>query len=316
MSPPASPFLRRAMLYVPASSPKMLAKSLGLNCDTIVYDLEDSVAPAVKTDARKALQAHMNSLIKKPPGVSEIAVRINSSRSSHFEEDLKLVASLHLVDTIVVPKVSTIADVRDVSHGVKRKENQIMREKPLLIMALIESARAVMNLATICEGPRLNGLIFAAEDFAFDLSLTRTPDLKEFLYARSAIVTAARAKRIPNIIDLVCTSYQGDRGLAQLKKECIDGRSMGFNGKQCIHPDQIETVQRLFTPSDEEVEWAVRVVIGDKKVKKAKRGAWALDGKMIDAPVASRAKEIVENARRCGIDVDALEEKWIDQEPE
>ncbi|KAF3060922.1 Citrate lyase subunit beta [Daldinia childiae] len=311
--------LRRALLYVPASSTRMLTKSLGLTCDTIIYDLEDSVTPDAKTEARDALNQHLSRLSALPPSVSEIAIRVNRAGSSFLEKDLKLAASIPLVDTVVVPKVNTIGDLRAVSHVLKNFENKSYKEirnKPIRVIAMIESARAIMNISSIIRGPRLNGLMFAAEDFALDLSLTRTPDLTEFLYARSAMVTAARVENIPSVIDLVCTSYQGKEGLTRLEEECRGGKAMGFNGKQCIHPSQVETVQRLFSPSKKEVEWAVRITVANKKAAAEKRGAWTLDGKMIDAPVFGRAVEIVEKARKCGMDVDGLREKWKDQEPE
>ena len=162
----------------------------------------------------------------------------------------------------------------------------------------------------------LDGLIFAAEDFALDLSLTRTPSLREFLYARSAIATAARAWSLPSAVDLVCTSFRGEEGAARLEEECRDGRGLGFNGKQCIHPDQVALVQRLFAPDQREVEWAVRVLIADEKAIAQGRGAFTLDGSMIDAPVSGKAKEVVHKAERCGMDVEELRQKWKDQEPE
>ncbi|KAI8964933.1 beta subunit of citrate lyase [Daldinia sp. FL1419] len=305
-------FLRRAMLYVPATSSRMLTKSLGLTCDNITYDLEDSVTPSSKADARQALRKHLVDMNERPPSVSEIAVRINSVRSKFVEADLKLITELPMVDTLVIPKVETRGDLRVVTNALKRHP----RPKPLNLIALIESARGVMNIQSICDGPSLKGLVFAAEDFALDLSLTRTPDLTEFLFARSTIVTAARFAKIPSVIDLACTSYKGKQGLAQLEKECRGGKALGFNGKQCIHPSQIETVQRLFSPSKEEIEWAVRVSIADSKAEASGKGAWALDGKMIDAPVAKKAKSLVAMAERCGMDVDELMKKWEDQEPE
>lgn len=174
-----------------------------------------------------------------------------------------------------------------------------------------------MNLPAICSAsPFLSGLIFAAEDFALDLSLTRTPALTEFLYARSAIATAARAFNLPSTIDLVCTKFRGEAGLKALEEECVQGRGLGFNGKQCIHPSQVEIVQREFAPSPKEVEWAVRIVIADAKADAAGRGAWTLEGKMIDVPVASKAKATVRRAELCGIDVESIKRKWADQEPE
>ncbi|KAI1651814.1 beta subunit of citrate lyase [Daldinia loculata] len=315
----ATSFLRRAMLYVPASSTRMLTKSLGLTCDTVVYDLEDSVPPAAKSEARDALEQHLRGLPERPSSISEIAIRVNPAGSSFLQKDLKLAASSPLVNTVVVPKVTTIGDLRNVSHILKNLENNQYKEtraKPMRLIALIESARAIMNLSSICRGPRLDGIIFGAEDFALDLSLTRTPDLTEFLYARSAIVTAARFENIPSVIDLAYTSYKGEDGLAGLEQECRGGKALGFNGKQCIHPSQVETVQRLFSPSEEEVEWAVRITIANEKAAAAGRGAWTLDGKMIDAPVSGRATAVVDKAQKCGIDVDGLREKWKDQEPE
>lgn len=186
------------------------------------------------------------------------------------------------------------------------------------ILALIESAKALSNLNEICRTAtsQLDGLIFAAEDFALDLSLTRTPSLTEFLYARSAIATACRAHDLASTIDLVCTSYKGDEGRRTMEEECLGGKGLGFNGKQCIHPDQVAIAQKAFAPSDDEVMWAVRIAIADEKADKQGRGAWTLDGKMIDVPVVGKAKSLVSKAVACGIDVDAVREQWRGQEPE
>lgn len=174
-----------------------------------------------------------------------------------------------------------------------------------------------MDLQNICKAsPYLSGLIFAAEDFALDLSITRTPSLSEFLYARSAIATAARAHSLPSTIDLVCTAYKGEEGLRTLERECLDGKGMGFNGKQVIHPSQVEVCQRAFSPDEREAEWAVRVVIANEKADRAGRGAWTLDGKMIDAPVVGKANTVVKKAELCGLDVNELRKKWENQEPE
>lgn len=96
----------------------------------------------------------------------------------------------------------------------------------------------------------------------------------------------------------------------------MQGRGLGFNGKQCIHPSQVEVVQREFAPGKDEVEWAVRVVVADEKADREGRGAWTLDGKMIDAPVVGKARSVVARADRCGFDVEEMREKWKGQEPE
>ena len=226
------------------------------------------------------------------------------------------------LDTIVVPKVNSKSDLQWVADCINAKRTYISagESKPsqVKILALIESAKALSNLREICETApsQLDGLIFAAEDFALDLSITRTPSLSEFLYARSAIVTACRAYELPSSIDLVCTSYKGEHGRKTLAEECLGGRGLGFNGKQCIHPEQVAVAQRAFAPSSEEVAWAVRVVIADEKADKQGRGAWTLEGKMIDVPVVGKAKTVVAKAALCGIDVEAVREQWKDQEPE
>ena len=101
-----------------------------------------------------------------------------------------------------------------------------------------------------------------------------------------------------------------------MEEECLGGKGLGFNGKQCIHPSQIDIAQRCFSPGVEETEWAVRVVTANEKAKQRGTGAWVLDREMIDAPVIGKAKSIVARAGACGFDVAKLMDKWSHQEPE
>ncbi|KAL8676600.1 MAG: hypothetical protein Q9186_006900 [Xanthomendoza sp. 1 TL-2023] len=279
----------------------------------------------MKAEARQNLSSHLSK--SKPAGVREQAVRINDVRSGLAEDDLaavvgglpnagRLLGSPNL-ETIVIPKVDSASDIRFVADYLTHHCSPSQTSgphKPPNIIALIESAKSLSNLSSICAAsPLLSGLIFAAEDFAFDLSITRTPSLTEFLYARSAIVTAARAHDLASTIDLVCTSFRGAEGEKILEEECINGKNLGFNGKQCIHPNQVSIAQRAFAPGEKEVEWAVRVTVADGKAEG--RGAWTLEGKMVDVPVVGKAKAIVERAEVCGIDVAAIKELWRDQKP-
>jgi len=318
MSTKAATILRRALLYVPSSSPKFLEKSRGLIVDTVSYDLEDSVTPSQKPAARSNILSFLSQ--PRPPHISELSVRINAVSTGLALEDLTTVLQAPNLDALVIPKVNRASDLHFITDVLKHKlpeRHAEGSENPLKIIALIESAEAIVNLNEICKAsPYLSGLIFAAEDFALDLSLTRTPSLTEFLYARSAIATAARAHDLPSTIDLVCTSFRGEEGLKTLEEECLQGKGLGFNGKQCIHPTQVAVAQKAFAPGEKEVEWAVRVVTGDEKADASGRGAWTLEGKMIDVPVVGKAKATVRRAERCGIDVDAIREKWKDQEPE
>jgi citrate lyase subunit beta-like protein len=208
-----------------------------------------------------------------------------------------------------------------INHTLSQQPQTGTPRPPISLLALVESAKSLTNLTQICAAtPLLQGLIFAAEDFALDLSITRTPSLREFLFARSAIATAARAAELPSTIDLVCTAFKSESGdgkpPAVLREECLDGRRLGFNGKQCIHPSQVKVADEVFGPDAVETEWAIRVVVADEKAAKAGRGAWTLDGKMIDVPVATKAKAIVRKAEECGVNVVELRGKWEHQEPE
>ncbi|PNS20920.1 hypothetical protein CAC42_2851 [Sphaceloma murrayae] len=310
--------IRRALLYVPGSSMRFLEKSRTLTVDNITYDLEDSVTPSKKPEARSNLQTFLSQ--ERPSSIKELAVRINSVDSGFALDDLTSVLKAKNLDAIVIPKVNSASDlhfVTDVIRHALPDRHGLLSKNPLRLIALIESARSIMDLNAICKAsPYLSGLIFAAEDFALDLSITRTPGLKEFLYARSAIATAARAHNLPSTIDLVTTAFRGEEGQRTLQEESEDGKRLGFNGKQCIHPSQVEVVQKVFAPSDEEVQWAVRVVIADEKADRQGRGAWTLDGKMIDVPVVGKAKAIVKKAELAGMPVDQIRDKWKDQEPE
>ncbi|KAL5888616.1 hypothetical protein ACKVWC_003873 [Pyricularia oryzae] len=338
--------LRRALFYVPASSPKHIAKSFTLKSDNVTYDLEDSVSVASKDAALESLLRHLKSLEGRPQFIREVAARVNPVQTAQGSRELTALAALPQVDAILLPKVDSSRDVLEAAQLVdtadveRRDAFATLRQKQtghgsdsnasgnyrrISLIALVESARAVEDLREICTAlhgrksdsgeplAQLSGIVFGAEDFARDLSITRTPSLAEFQYARSKMVTAARAYGVPSIIDLVCTAYKEP---ARLEEECRNGRGMGFSGKQVIHPGQLETVNVLFGVSDAEAEWAVRIVVANAKAEAQGRGAWAMDNQMIDAPVIGRAQGLVERARLCGIDVDALMEMWKDQQPE
>ncbi|KAA8577220.1 hypothetical protein EYC84_007211 [Monilinia fructicola] len=297
----AASVLRRALLYVPSSSPKFLEKSRGLKVDSVAYDLEDSVTLGNKEMARKNIVDFLRG--ERPKDVGELAIRINSVSSGLALQDLTQVLKSQHLDTLVIPKVNSPSDLHFINDilrhtlPLRHPSTPSPSSNPVKILALIESAQSLINLSSICQAsPYLHGLIFAAEDFSLDLSITRTPSLDEFLYARSHIATCARAFNIPSTIDLVCTSYRGTEGQARLEEESLLGKGLGFNGKQ--------------------LEWSVRVVVADEKAEKKGKGAWTLDNKMIDAPVTGKAREVVKRAELCGFDVEAMREKWKDQEPE
>ena len=293
----------------------MLDKSRSLNSDFIAYDLEDSVTPSRKAEARSLVRKALDQDI--PSTIRERAVRINSVGSGLALADLEETLQSANLTTYVVPKVDHPSDLTFISDVIAHSRPKEF-QTPISILALVESAKALISLDPICTAAPhlLSGLMFAAEDFALDLSLPRPPSLTEFLYARGAIATAARAHNLPSTIDLVCTAFKSEADQEALLEECQNGKRMGFNGKQCIHPSQVGTVSKVFSPELEEVEWAVRIVTAQKRAEEMGKGAWALDGKMIDAPVEGKARAIVKKAELCGFAVDRLREKHKDQRPE
>lgn len=297
---------------------RFLEKSRSLAVDSIAYDLEDSVTPSKKPESRENILSILNR--ERTPSIREQAVRINSVSSGFALQDLTTILRGTNLDALVVPKVDRPSDlhfITDVLRQALPDRHGANSPNPVKIVALIESARAITDLNAICKAsPYLSGLTFAAEDFALDLSITRTPDLHEFTYARSAIVTAARAHELPSTLDLVSTTFRGEAGREALRAESENGRRFGFNGKQCIHPEQVGLVQEVFGPGREEVQWAVRVLVCDKKADAQGRGAWTLDGKMIDVPVVGKARAIVAKAEVCGFDVGGMWEEFGHEEPQ
>lgn len=299
---------------VPGSSQKFLDKSRTLSVDCVAYDLEDSVTPGRKAEARALVRKELDKA--SPEGIKERAVRINSVGSGLALQDLEELVKSPNLTTLVVPKVESASDLTFISDVLSH--SRAKDAGPVSVIALIESARSLSNLNSICQAAPhlLSGLTFAAEDFALDMSITRTPSLSEFLYARQMIATHARAYNLPSTIDLVTTAFKSEADQELLKEECEQGKGMGYNGKQCIHPSQVGTVQQIFSPSPKEVEWAVRITIAQKRAEELGKGAWALDGKMIDAPVEGKARAIVSKAELIGFDVKSLQEKFKDEQPQ
>ncbi|EIM85863.1 citrate lyase beta subunit [Stereum hirsutum FP-91666 SS1] len=303
--------LRRSYLYVPSSSDRTLQKSLVTPSDVIIYDLEDSVAPseADKTSARKRLKAFLTQTpATNLPASNRIAVRLNSADTPFFQGDIADALSIPLISTFVLPKVHSVDDL----YTVSRMINSTGRagQGPINLVASIESARALWNVGHIASwasgspGVKLTALLFAAEDYCADTSIIRTPSRQELLYTRSQIVVAAKAFGL-EAIDMVCVNYKDP---AYLKDECEDGRRLGFNGKQAIHPVQVETIQTTFVPTEKEILRAAKILHQMEKVHASQKGAYnGKDGKeMIDAPMLKQAEYTVRLARAAGLHIPLL----------
>jgi citrate lyase subunit beta-like protein len=257
-------------------------------------DMEDGVASNCKEQARQSI---VEALGTYNFGQSERLARINAIGSGLESDDLRIVLPAR-PDGIVVPKVEEGEQVRWVSEKItaaERERSWPVGSIPLII--LVETARGVVNLAKIAgAAPRLEAIIFGAEDLAGDVGMARTRAGSEVFYARSAIVVHAAAFNL-QAIDLVFIDFKDEAGL---REEAMQGVQMGFAGKQIIHPDQVAPVQEVFTPSDEAITRALKVMEEYASHQRDGQGAFALDGKMVDAPAVKAAERVLARARAAG----------------
>ncbi len=267
----------------------MLSTADFLGSDCILIDLEDAVAPGEKDAARILVRNAVKALRYS----KTVGVRINSAATEHWKEDLAEILPLN-IDFVVLPKTECADDILKVDKFITDCSSLHGCEKDIWIMALLETALGIENAFAIAKAsPRVKALFLGAEDLTSDLCAKRTAEGKEILYARSRIVCAARAAGI-EVFDTPFTDINAE---TDLEKDTLFARQLGFSGKAAIHPSQIETINRIFSPSEEEIAYANEVLSAYEEAVKKGLGAVALYGKMIDAPILERAKKILAQAR-------------------
>lgn len=282
---------RRALLYMPGDDRRKIEKSTTLGVDCICMDMEDGVAVTHKVEARAVIAQAMKELAFEG---SERCIRINSIGSGLEKYDL--VAALATEpDTIVVPKIETAEQVKWVSDHIEAFELSSGNNLgSIRLLVGVETAKGILNLKEIAEADkRLEAIIFGAEDYAASIGAKRTKEATEVLYARQAVVTACAANDL-QAIDMVFIDFRDSEGL---RLESEQGAGFGFSGKQIIHPNQVAVVQEAYTPSAEAIEYARRIVETFQSSQQQGRGAYALDGKMIDMPLLKNAQKVLDRAK-------------------
>jgi len=273
------------LLFVPGDDARKAAKAAAVGADAVVLDLEDAVASDRKIAAREIAAA---SLANLDFGASERLVRINAVGSGLDAGDLEATLSAR-PDGYVIPKVESQDQIREM---VRRTSLG-----PVPLLALIETARGVVNLKEIAGAdPRLQALIFGAEDLAGDMGATRTREGWESFWARGAVVTVAAAFSL-QAIDTVFIDLDDEEGL---RKDSALACRMGYSGKLAIHPKQVPVISEAFTPSDEEIAQARRLMELHAQHQASGTGAFALDGKMVDWPMVRAAERLLARARAGG----------------
>ena len=292
--------LRRSLLYIPGNSPGMLQNCSIYGSDGVLLDLEDAISISEKDSARKLVK---HALLSLDFGDVERVVRVNGRDTPFFEADLAEIIPAG-PDAIRLPKVDSADDVIEADRIITRIEAERGLEPGSVgIQAMLETARAIVNVNSIAAAsPRLVGLTLGGQDLAADLGIKATKTGLELLYAKSAVVIAAKAFGL-EAFDTVYTDVADLEGLAEAAAISV---SLGFSGKAAIHPSQIPVIHAAFAPTEKEVAKAARVVAAAKDATARGLGVIAVDGRMVDAPVVAQATRTLELAVLAGMEVPDL----------
>ncbi len=277
----------RSLMFVPGNREEMLTKAGGLPADVLVPDLEDSVPDGEKENAREIVREVVKTLAQNG---RTVIPRINALDTGLARDDLAVVVGPNVYG-ITVGKVQSAWDIEQVSAILDGLEQQAGIEVGhTRLIPWLESAMAIVNAYQIASAsPRIVGVAIGAEDFTNDMSVQRSDDGDEVRYARSVVAVAARAAGVLAID----TPYVNFRDVEGLEREVRSALPLGFKAKFAIHPGQLETINTLFSPSEEELEYARQVVAAFSEAEAEGRGSTSLDGKMIDIPVVKRARNLL-----------------------
>ncbi len=287
--------MRRSMLFLPGNNPNMLINGNCLGADSVIFDLEDAVSPAEKDAARVLVRNTMRYMDFRG---CEIIVRINSIDTPYWKQDLEQILP-YRPGLILLPKTGTAQDILEADAYMTQLEEKLGFEKNTVgLMALIETALGVENAFAIASAsPRVKALFLGAEDLTADLRCKRTKEGQEIFYARTRLVVAARAAGV-EVYDTPFTDVNDDEGIYV---DAQKAKALGFSGKASISPRHVDTINAVFSPTQADVNYAYEVMDAIALAKEQGKGAIALHGKMIDAPIVARAQQTIAMAELLGM---------------
>ncbi|MFJ1582769.1 HpcH/HpaI aldolase/citrate lyase family protein [Streptomyces sp. NPDC088197] len=273
---------RRSVLYMPGANDRALEKAKTLPTDALILDLEDSVAPDAKADARKRVA---EAAASGEYGYREVTVRVNAPGTPWYADDVKAAAEA-APDAVVVPKVDSPETVREVEEALVRAG----APDRTAIWAMIETPRAVFAAAAIAAAsPRLTVLVMGTNDLAKELRAEHVPGRAPLLTGLSLALLAARASG-KAVLDGV---YNDVRDLPGFEAETRQARQLGFDGKTLIHPTQLEPCNRIFAPAQEEIDRSRRIVEAFEEATSQGRGVVTVDGRMIENLHVEEARRVL-----------------------
>ena len=287
--------MRRSMLFLPGNAPNMLINGPSLGADAVILDLEDAVAPSEKDAARLLVR---NTIQYMDFHGCEIIVRINAIDSPFWQRDLDEILP-RKPDLILLPKTSRAQDVLEVDAYMARAEARLgLAPDAVRLMPLIETALGVENAFSIASASgRVAAMLLGAEDLTADLRCKRTREGREIEYARTRLVTAARAANV-DVYDTPFTDVNDDEGI---RADAALAKALGFTGKAAVSPRHVEVINQVFSPTEREIDYAYEVMDAIRRAKAQGKGAVALYGKMIDAPIVARAEQTIAAAHALGL---------------
>lgn len=287
--------MRRSMLFMPGNNAGMLLNADILGADAIILDLEDAVSPTEKDAARILVRNALRTLGYH--GV-EVIVRINSIDTEFWKDDLREILPCR-PNMILPPKINSGNDVRAVDEFMTELEAQNnMTPGQIKLIPLLETALGIENAYQIASAaPRVAAMLLGAEDLTADLQCKRTKGGDEIFYSRSRVVVAARAAGV----DCYDTPWTDVEDLEGLEKDAAFAKALGFTGKASISPRHLTTINRVFSPTMADIDYARDVMDCITAAKAEGKGVVSLRGKMIDAPIVARARQVLEMAKAMGI---------------
>jgi len=286
----------RSMLFLPGNTPNIIINAGALGADAVIFDLEDAVPPNEKDAARILVRGALESLDLNG---CQIIVRINALDTPYWQADLRELIPFG-PDLIMPAKVGGPEDIRRLDKAIGGlEEDSGLALGSVRLLPLIETALGVENAFFVASAsPRVAGLFLGAEDLTADLRCRRTKAGREIAYARGRLVVAARAAGV-EVYDTPFTDVNDDEGL---EADALLAKSLGFSGKAAISPRHVGTINRVFSPTAEEIGYAREVLAAIRQAEAQGKGAVALRGKMIDAPIVARARQTIEAAERLGLE--------------
>src|SRR5438552_11664164 len=277
----------RSFLFAPGNHARRVEKALSLDADAAILDLEDAVATAEKRATRDAVIA---ALVR--PRRPRLYVRVNAVDTEFCYGDLAAIVRPGL-DGVILPKVESAAGLATADWLLAQLEReQGLVPRKIDLVPIIETARGLNQIdAILATGTRIKRIAFGAGDFTLDVNMAWSRDEAELAYARAKIVTASRAAGIEAPFDTVWVDLADQEGLEASARTAL---GFGFQGKMCIHPNQIAVANRVFTPGENETAFAERVVAAFARAEAEGSAAVRLDGKFIDYPIVYRAQRVLQ----------------------